>query len=77
MSEDSDDAPDAAEERARELLALVATREPATSERFASAIVVRARHQAAVARPLRVVGEVVAAVLTAARGLLGGRPSAP
>lgn len=71
MSDDRDDAADPAEARACELLALVATREPATSEGFAAMIVVRARHQRAIVRPLRVIGEVVAAVLSAARGVLG------
>jgi hypothetical protein len=63
--------PDAAERRAAELLALVATREPRVSDRFTSELVTRARAQNAVAVPLRVVGRFLAALAGALYAALG------
>ena len=77
MSDEREPPLDLAETRARELLELWGTREPATSERFALVVVRRARQQRAFARPLRLVGEVLSATLAVARGLLlpgDGRP---
>lgn len=73
MSDEPEPPLDRAETRARELLELWSTHEPATSERFAVVVVRRARQQRAFVRPLRLVGEVLSATLAVARGLL--RPS--
>ena len=53
---------DAAERRAAELLALLATREPHVGEQFTPDLVTRARAQKAVAGPLRAAGWFLAAV---------------
>jgi hypothetical protein len=57
-----------AEARAAELLSLVATREPTPAPEFSSGVVRRARYQAAVVRPLRVLGQFVAAIGEAISG---------
>ena len=66
MSDDRDDTTGPAEARAAELLALVATWTPHVSSGFAPALISRARTQAAVAPPLRVLGGFLLALAAAA-----------
>jgi hypothetical protein len=79
MTDSTNDSPDAAERRASQLLALVATRQPELSERFIALLIARARGQRAVAVPLRAFGTFVLALADAARAALyradrGGQP---
>lgn len=68
---------DAAERRAAELLALVATREPHISDEFTAELVTRARAQKAVAVPLRAVGRFLASLAGALYAALGTRRREP
>jgi hypothetical protein len=75
MTDPPNDSPDAAEQRASELLALVATSQPELSERFVASLIARARGQAAIAVPLRALGVFLLALADAARAAMygGGR----
>jgi len=76
MSDAHEPPPEPAESRAIELLRLVGSETPAVSARFTADLVSRARAQAAVAVPLRVLGSFVAALATALAGAVrGGRGS--
>jgi hypothetical protein len=77
MTDTPDPPPDAAESRAIELLRLVARRPPATSPRFTTDVVARARLQRALATPVRALGGLLGALATAlgsaVRGAAGTR----
>jgi len=64
---------DSAEARAAELLALVATWTPDVSPGFGPALIGRARAQAAVAAPLRVLGGFLLALGAAAAAQVAAR----
>ena len=66
MNEHDEEAADPAEERAAELLRLVATAAPELSAGFTPALLARARAQGALAPPLRVLGEFLLALAAAA-----------
>jgi hypothetical protein len=65
MTDLPDPPPDAAESRAIELLRLVGSRTAASSPRFTSEVVRRARLQRAVAGPARMLGGLLAAFAAA------------
>jgi hypothetical protein len=65
---------DAAERRAAELLALLATREPHVGDQFTAELVTRARAQRAIAVPLRAAGWFLAAVAGALYAALATKP---
>ena len=66
MSDGDAETVDPAEARAAELLALVATATPEISAGFGPALMARARTQAAIAPPLRILGGFLLAVAGAA-----------
>jgi hypothetical protein len=68
MSDPPEPPPAPAESRAIELLRLVGSETPATSSRFTSDLIARARAQRAVAGPLRTLGDFVAALAVALVG---------
>jgi hypothetical protein len=72
MSDAPEPPPEPAESRAIELLRLVGSETPAVSARFTTDLVSRARAQGAVAVPLRVFGNFVAALATALAGAVRG-----
>jgi hypothetical protein len=75
MSDVPNPPPDRAESRAIELLRLVGSQTPSTSDRFNADLVARARAQRAFAVPLRVVGSFMAALGEALASVLGTRGS--
>ena len=72
MTDPPEPPPVPAESRAIELLRLVGSETPATRARFTADLVSRARAQRAVAVPLRVVGNFVAALANALAGAVRG-----
>ena len=68
---------DPAERRAAELLALVARRTPSVSDQFTADLVMRARAQRAVARPLRALGGFLASLAGALYAAFGTRQREP
>jgi hypothetical protein len=72
--DNDDDVQDAAEERAAELLALMATAAPEISATFAPALIARARAQGAVAPPLRAFGGFLLALAAAAAAAAQAAP---
>ena len=65
MSDTTDPPPEPAESRAIELLRLVGSQTPAVSARFTTDLVARARAQHVLARPLRALGGLIAALAAA------------
>lgn len=74
---DPADADEPDERRVSELLALVATREPAVSDHFTPAVVGRARTQRAVALPLRALGLFLSALAGAVAGAMAAERRRP
>lgn len=65
MSDITDPPPEPAESRAIELLRLVGSQTPTVGSRFTSRLIARARAQRAIAGPLRALGGLVAALVSA------------
>ena len=73
MTDAPDPPPGPAESRAIELLRLIGSQTPAVNARFTANLVARARAQHAIARPLRALGGLVAAIASALAGAVRGR----